>query len=89
MEKKWNVINTLFQKRDIHKFTWVSGVDGLKSLLDFVVVRLYYVVIKYFNSVLRFTAMGINQDDVWVQGSICVGQDLIRVPVTNVMLDYV
>ena len=39
MEKKWNVINTLFQKKDIHKFTWVSGVDGLKSLLDFVVVQ--------------------------------------------------
>ena len=31
--------NTSFEKKDIHKSTWVSGVDDRKSLLDFIVVQ--------------------------------------------------
>ena len=29
----------LFEKKDIHRFTWASGVDGRKSLLYFIVVQ--------------------------------------------------
>ena len=31
--------NTFSEKKDIHKFTWVSGMDDHKSLLDFIVVQ--------------------------------------------------
>ena len=31
--------NTFFEKRDVHKFTWVSGADDHKGLLDFIVVQ--------------------------------------------------
>ena len=34
----WSVTNTFFEKM-IHKFTWVSGVDNRKSLLDLAVVQ--------------------------------------------------
>ena len=38
-KKKLSVGNTFIGKKDIHKFTWVSGVDDRKSLLDFIVVQ--------------------------------------------------
>ena len=38
-EKKLGLGNTFFEKKDIHKFTWVSGVDDRKGLLDFIVVQ--------------------------------------------------
>ena len=38
-EKKLNVGNTLFEKNEIHKFTWLSGMDGRKSLLDLILVQ--------------------------------------------------
>ena len=28
-EKRLSLGNTFFEKRDIHKFTWVSGMDGV------------------------------------------------------------
>ena len=38
-ENRLSVGNTFFEKKDIHKFTWVRGVDDRKSLLDFIVVQ--------------------------------------------------
>ena len=37
-EKKLSAGNKFFEEEDILKFTWVSGVDGHKSLLDLIVV---------------------------------------------------
>ena len=37
MEKQFRKVGVFFQEKDIHKFVWVKGVDGNKSLLDFVV----------------------------------------------------
>ena len=34
-----SVENTFFEKQDINKFTWVSGVGGHKCLLDLIVVQ--------------------------------------------------
>ena len=31
--------NKFFEKKNIHKFVWVNGVDHRKSLLDFIVVQ--------------------------------------------------
>ena len=36
-EKRLSVGHTFFEKKDVHKFTWVSGVDDHKILLDFIV----------------------------------------------------
>ena len=38
-EKRLSVGNTFFEKKGIHKITWVSGVDDRKSLLDLIVVQ--------------------------------------------------
>ena len=38
-EKRLSAGNTFFEKRDIHKSTWVSGVGDRKSLLDFIVMQ--------------------------------------------------
>ena len=38
-EESLGVGNTYFKKKNIHKFTWVSGVNNRKSLLDFIVVQ--------------------------------------------------
>ena len=39
VERGMCVENTWFKKRDIHKYTWVSGVNGDRALLDFVCVK--------------------------------------------------
>ena len=38
-EKRLSLGNTFFEKKNIHQFTWVSGVDDRKRLLDFIVVQ--------------------------------------------------
>ena len=38
-EKKLSVGNKFLQKNDMHKFTWVSGVNGRKSLLEPIVMQ--------------------------------------------------
>ena len=35
-EKRLSVGNMFFDKKDIYKFTWASGVDDHKSLLDII-----------------------------------------------------
>src|SRR6201990_823295 len=52
--------NTWFMKRDIHKYTWVSGVNGEKGLLDFVCVRWEERSRLLDVNVLRGAAMGIS-----------------------------
>ena len=37
--KRSCVENTYFKIKNIHKFTWVYGVDESKSLLDFILVQ--------------------------------------------------
>ena len=39
VEKGLCIGNTYFKKKNIHKYTWVSGVNGERALLDFVCVR--------------------------------------------------
>ena len=36
---KLNVGDTLFEKKDVHKYTWVTRVDGSKSLSELTVVQ--------------------------------------------------
>ena len=38
-ERRPSVGNTSFERRDINKFAWVSGVDDRKRLPDFIVVQ--------------------------------------------------
>ena len=38
-QKRLSLGNTFFEKKDLHKFTWVNGVDDRKGLLDFIVVQ--------------------------------------------------
>ena len=45
-EKKLNVENTCYEKKDVHKFSWASGVDDGKSLLYLIVVQ-WRTRIKY------------------------------------------
>ena len=37
-ERQMVVGNTLFEKKLIHKYTWTSGIDGSRALLDYVLV---------------------------------------------------
>ena len=39
VERGMCVGNTWFKKRDIHKYTWVSGMNGERALIDYVCVR--------------------------------------------------
>ena len=39
VEKKFMIGNTWFEKQSIHKYTWVSGVNGERALLDYVCVE--------------------------------------------------
>ena len=45
--KRLSVGNTFFEKKDINKFKWESGVDDLKSLVNLMVVqeREYFTII--------------------------------------------
>ena len=38
-EKRLSVGNTVFEKKEVHKFTCASGLDDRKSLLDLIVVQ--------------------------------------------------
>ena len=38
-EKKLSVANKFFEKEDIHKFAWLSGVDERNSLMELIVVQ--------------------------------------------------
>ena len=38
-DKRLVIGNTWFKKRKLHKYTWVSGVNGDKALLDYVCVQ--------------------------------------------------
>ena len=39
VENEQTAVNTLFQHKDIHKFTWDSGGCGLRSIIDYFIVR--------------------------------------------------
>ena len=52
--------NTWFEKRSIHKYTWVSGVNGGLGLLDYVCVKKSMHARLVDVNVLRGAAMGIS-----------------------------
>ena len=51
-QRDMKVLNGFYQHKDIHKFTWVQSTRGLKSIIDYVVVR-------------QDTRMKIQQVRVW------------------------
>ena len=69
--------NTWFKKRLIHKFTWVSGVNGERALLDYVCLEQKVKNRLIDVNVLRGAAMGIS-DHFLVEAKLKVGKCLKR-----------
>ena len=60
VQREMLIGNTWFNKREIHKYTWVSGVNGERALLDYVCIRSCYKDRLLDVNVFRAIAGGIS-----------------------------
>ena len=69
IERELVIGNTWFKKRDIHKYTWESGVDGQRALMDYVLVDRQMKERLVDVNVLRGAARGMS-DHFLVEGKV-------------------